>query len=88
MKTKKRNKTHPRLRPGDIVACWDKREVNGVEIKKAVIGWIESINLITNEVIYLVRWSDRLHDEAMRVDEESIPPLLNLVDMIRNGEIN
>lgn len=88
MKTKKRNKTQPRLRPGDIVACWDKREVNGVETKKAVIGWIESINFLTNEIIYLVRWSDRLNDEAMRVNEESIPPLLNLVDMIRKGEIN
>lgn len=85
---KKRGKTQPLYRPGDIVACWDKRVVDGIEVKKAVVGWVERVTLVDEGIVYYVRWSDRLEqNKVMRVEEDLMPPLRGLVDMIRNGEI-
>lgn len=76
MKSRKSNKLQPRFRPGDIVACWDRREIDGKEIRKPIIGWIESIHSSNtiDGIVYNVRWSDRLEQEKiMRVAEDQMP---------------
>ena len=90
MKSQKNTTKKPLFRPGDIVACWDRREIDGKETRKPIVGWIESIhtNNALDGIVYNIRWSDRLEQEKiMRVTEDQMPPLRNLVDMIRAGEI-
>lgn len=80
----------PLYRIGDLVACYgNTRHMDKTAPQRLIVGWIEGVYLNNlKRYVYQVCWSDRIADnyyDLMNISEEQMPPLVRLVDSIRNG---